>query len=248
MAEKKLNESEAIDAIVTSPYKYGFTTNIDVEEFEKGLNSQIVKKISKKKNEPDFLLKFREKAFLNWQKMSSPNWAYLQIPTIDYESIQYYSVPRTKKKLGSLEDADPELLNTFEKLGISLNEQKMLANVAVDAVFDSVSIGTTFKKQLQKSGVIFCSITEAVTLYPHLVEKFLGGVIPIGDNYFSALNSAVFSDGSFCYIPKDVICPMELSTYFRINNEESGQFERTLIIAEERSSVNYLEGCTAPQF
>jgi len=248
MAEKKLNESAAIDAIVTTPYKYGFTTNIDVEEFEKGLNSQVVKKISKKKNEPGFLLKFREKAFLNWQKMSSPNWAYLQIPPIDYENIQYYSVPRTKKKLGSLKDADPELLNTFEKLGISLNEQKMLANVAVDAVFDSVSIGTTFKKQLQKSGVIFCSITEAVTLYPHLVEKFLGGVIPIGDNYFSALNSAVFSDGSFCYIPKDVICPMELSTYFRINNEESGQFERTLIIAEERSSVNYLEGCTAPQF
>jgi len=248
MAEKAVNESEAIDAIVTTPYKYGFTTNIGVEEFEKGLNPQIVKKISEKKNEPDFLLKFREKAFLNWQKMTSPNWAYLNVPPIDYENIQYYSVPRTKKKLGSLEDADPELLNTFEKLGISLNEQKMLANVAVDAVFDSVSIGTTFKKQLQKSGVIFCSITEAVNLYPDLVEKFLGGVIPIGDNYFSALNSAVFSDGSFCYIPKDVICPMELSTYFRINNEESGQFERTLIIAEERSSVNYLEGCTAPQF
>jgi Fe-S cluster assembly protein SufB len=248
MVEKKLNESEAIDEILTTPYKYGFTTDIGVEEFEKGLNAQVVKKISKKKNEPNFLLKFREKAFLNWQKMSSPNWAYLQIPLIEYEKIQYYSVPRTKKKLGSLEDADPELLETFEKLGISLNEQKMLANVAVDAVFDSVSIGTTFKKQLQKSGVIFCSITEAVNLYPHLVEKFLGGVIPIGDNYFSALNSAVFSDGSFCYIPKDVICPMELSTYFRINNEESGQFERTLIVAEERSLVNYLEGCTAPQF
>ena len=249
MVEKKVNESEAVlDEIVTTPYKYGFTTNIAIEDFEKGLNSQIVKKISKKKNEPDFLLKFREKAFLNWQKMASPNWAYLEMPPIDYENIQYYSVPRTKKKLGSLEDADPELLKTFEKLGVSLNEQKMLANVAVDAVFDSVSIGTTFKKQLQKSGVIFCSITEAVNLYPHLVEKFLGGVIPIGDNYFSALNSAVFSDGSFCYIPKDVICPMELSTYFRINNEESGQFERTLIIAEERSSVNYLEGCTAPQF
>ncbi len=249
MSEKKLNESEAVlDSIVTTPYKYGFTTDIAVEDFEKGLNSKIVRKISEKKNEPDFLLRFREKAFLNWQKMSSPNWAYLKMPPIDYESIQYYSVPRTKKKLGSLEDADPELLETFEKLGISLNEQKMLANVAVDAVFDSVSIGTTFKKQLQKSGVIFCSITEAVNLYPHLVEKFLGGVIPIGDNYFSALNSAVFSDGSFCYIPKDVICPMELSTYFRINNEESGQFERTLIIAEERSSVNYLEGCTAPQF
>ena len=163
MAKNQSNESEAIlDAIVTTPYKYGFTTNLETEEFEKGLNSQIVKKISGKKNEPDFLLKFREKAFLNWQKMSSPNWAYLEIPEIDYENIQYYSVPRTKKKLGSLEDADPELLDTFEKLGISLNEQKMLANVAVDAVFDSVSIGTTFKKQLQKAGVIFCSITEAV--------------------------------------------------------------------------------------
>jgi Fe-S cluster assembly protein SufB len=249
MAEKKINESEAVlDVIVGTPYKYGFTTNIGVEEFEKGLNSRIVKKISEKKNEPDFLLKFREKAFLNWQKMTAPTWAYLHVPLIDYEKIQYYSVPRTKKKIGSLEDADPELLKTFEKLGISLNEQKMLANVAVDAVFDSVSIGTTFKKQLQKSGVIFCSITEAVNLYPNLVEKYLGGVIPIGDNYFSALNSAVFSDGSFCYIPKDVVCPMELSTYFRINNEESGQFERTLIVAEERSSVNYLEGCTAPQF
>jgi Fe-S cluster assembly protein SufB len=249
MSEKKLtNSEEVLDSIVTTPYKYGFTTDIEVEDFEKGLNSKIVRKISEKKNEPEFLLKFREKAFLNWQKMSSPTWAYLKMPSIDYESIQYYSVPRTKKKLGSLKDADPELLDTFEKLGISLNEQKMLANVAVDAVFDSVSIGTTFKKQLQKSGVIFCSITEAINLYPHLIEKFLGGVIPIGDNYFSALNSAVFSDGSFCYIPKDVTCPMELSTYFRINNEESGQFERTLIIAEDRSSVNYLEGCTAPQF
>jgi len=180
--------------------------------------------------------------------MNSPNWAYLDIPEINYESIQYYSIPKTKKKLGSLEDADPELLRTFDKLGVSLNEQKLLANVAVDAVFDSVSIGTTFKKQLQKSGVIFCSITDAVSTYPHLVEKYLAGVVPIGDNYFSALNSAVFSDGSFCYIPKDMKCPMELSTYFRINNEESGQFERTLIIAEERSAVNYLEGCTAPQF
>lgn len=180
--------------------------------------------------------------------MKSPPWAYLNIPAIDYDGIQYYSIPKTKTKLGSLEDADPELLKTFEKLGISLNEQKLLANVAVDAVFDSVSIGTTFKKQLHKSGVIFCSISEAVEKYPTLVERFLGGVVPIGDNFFSALNSAVFSDGSFCYLPKDVNCPLELSTYFRINNEESGQFERTLIIAEERSSVNYLEGCTAPQF
>ena len=249
MSEKKLNESEAIlDDIVTTPYKYGFTTNIETEEFEKGLNKEILKKLSSKRNEPTFLIKFREKAFKSWSKMANPSWAYLSIPKIDYENIQYYSVPKTKKKLGSLEDADPELLKTFEKLGVSLNEQKLLANVAVDAVFDSVSIGTTFKKKLQKSGVIFCSITEAIERYPALVEKYMGGVVPIGDNYFSALNSAVFSDGSFCYIPKDVKCPMELSTYFRINNEESGQFERTLIIAEERSTVNYLEGCTAPQF
>ena len=249
MAEDQLNKSdEILDAIVTSPYKYGFTTDVETEEFEKGLNEDIINKISLKKNEPEFLLAFRQKAYKAWKKMNSPNWAYLDIPEIDYESIQYYSIPKTKKKLGSLEDADPELLRTFDKLGVSLNEQKLLANVAVDAVFDSVSIGTTFKKQLQKSGVIFCSITDAVINYPHLVEKYLAGVVPIGDNYFSALNSAVFSDGSFCYIPKDMKCPMELSTYFRINNEESGQFERTLIIAEERSNVNYLEGCTAPQF
>ena len=249
MAKNRSNESEAIlDAIVTSPYKYGFTTNLETEKFEKGLNRKIVEKISLKKGEPEFLKKFRNKAFSSWVKMKNPSWAALNIEKIDYDSIQYYSVPKTKKKLGSLDDVDPELLKTFEKLGISLNEQKLLTNVAVDAVFDSVSIGTTFKKQLQKSGVIFCSISEAIKKYPHLVEKYLAGVVPIGDNFFSALNSAVFSDGSFCYIPKNIICPMELSTYFRINNEESGQFERTLIIAEERSSVNYLEGCTAPQF
>jgi Fe-S cluster assembly protein SufB len=250
MSKNQLNNSEddILDTIVTSPYKYGFTTNLETEEFEKGLNLDIVRKISQKKDEPEFLLKFREKAFKSWEKMNSPVWAYLSIPNIDYDSIQYYSVPKTKKKLGSLNDADPELLRTFEKLGVSLNEQKMLANVAVDAVFDSVSIGTTFKKQLQKSGVIFCSITSAVKKYPNLIEKYIAGVVPVGDNYFSALNSAVFSDGSFCYLPKDIKCPLDLSTYFRINNEESGQFERTLIIAEERSSVSYLEGCTAPQF
>jgi len=250
MAENKVNNSEdaVLEAIVTTPYKYGFTTDVETEEFEKGLNQDIVKRISLKKNEPEFLQKFREKAFKSWEKMKSPDWAYLAIPEIDYNNIQYYSVPKTKKKLGSLDDADPELLKTFEKLGVSLNEQKLLANVAVDAVFDSVSIGTTFKKQLQKAGVIFCSITEAVEKYPHLIEKYLAGVVPVGDNYFSALNSAVFSDGSFCFVPKDIKCPMELSTYFRINNEESGQFERTLIIAEERSSLSYLEGCTAPQF
>jgi len=249
MSENQQNNSDAIlDEIVATPYKYGFTTDIETEEFEKGLNLDIVKKIGLKKDEPGFLINFREKAFKRWKKMKDPSWAYLKIPEIDYEDIQYYSVPKTKKKLGSLDDADPELLKTFDKLGVSLNEQKLLANVAVDAVFDSVSIGTTFKKKLQKSGVIFCSITDAIQKYPNLVEKYLGGVVPIGDNYFSALNSAAFSDGSFCYIPKDVQCPMELSTYFRINNEEAGQFERTLIIAEERSSVNYLEGCTAPQF
>ena len=249
MAEKQVNESDIIlDTIVTTPYKYGFKTDIEIEEFEKGLCLETVQKISKKKNEPPFLLKFREKAFNNWEKMISPDWSSLALPKINYDDIQYYSIPKTKKKLGSLDEADPELLKTFEKLGVSLNEQKMLTNVAVDAVFDSVSIGTTFKKQLQKFGVIFCSITEAIKTYPELVERYLGRVVPIGDNYFSALNSAVFSDGSFCYIPKDVECPMELSTYFRINNEESGQFERTLIIAEEKSSVSYLEGCTAPQF
>jgi Fe-S cluster assembly protein SufB len=250
MAEKQTSniEEAVLDDIVTTPYKYGFKTNIETEQFPKGINLNIIKEISKKKSEPKFLKHFREKAFFTWQKMQSPEWAYLSIPEIDYQRIQYYSIPKTKKKLGRLDDADPELLKTFEKLGVSLNEQKLLANVAVDAVFDSVSIGTTFKKQLQKSGVIFCSISEAVENYPTLVKKFIGSVVPVGDNFFSALNSATFSDGSFCYVPKDVRCPLELSTYFRINNEEAGQFERTLIIAEERSSINYLEGCTAPQF
>jgi Fe-S cluster assembly protein SufB len=249
MVDKQLYKSDVVlEEIVASPYKYGFKTEIETEDFPKGINKKIVNKISKKKHEPAFLKRFRNRAFENWEKMTKPNWTALNLPNIDYQTIQYYSIPKTKKKLGSLDDADPELLRTFEKLGVSLNEQKLLANVAVDAVFDSVSIGTTFKKQLQKAGVIFCSISEAVESYPTLIEKYLGSVVPIGDNYFAALNSAVFSDGSFCYIPKDVKCPMELSTYFRINNEEAGQFERTLIIAEERSSVNYLEGCTAPQF
>ena len=241
-----LDEEAILDDIVAYPYKYGFTTDLETEEFEKGLSQEILEKVGFKKHEPEFLKNFRIKAFKSWQKMKSPVWAKLDIPEIDYDDIQYYSVTKTKKKLGSLDDADPELLETFEKLGISLNEQKMLTNVAVDAVFDSVSIGTTFKKQLQKSGVIFCSVTDAINKYPHLVEKYLAGVVPVGDNYFSALNSAVFSDGSFCYIPKDVKCPMELSTYFRINNEESGQFERTLIIAEERSSIRRVY-CTSVQ-
>lgn len=249
MVDKQLSENDQfLDGMVTGPYKYGFKTSIESESFPKGLNIETVNKITKKKNEPDFLKKFRIRAFNLWEKMESPNWTNLNIPIVDYQDIQYYSIPKTKNKIGSLDDADPELLETFEKLGISLNEQKMLANVAVDAVFDSVSIGTTFKNQLHKSGVIFCSITEAVEKYPDLVESYLGSVVPIGDNFFSALNSAVFSDGSFCYIPKDITCPLELSTYFRINNEEAGQFERTLIIAEDRSSLSYLEGCTAPQF
>ena len=249
MAEKQTTNSDTVlEEIVASPYKYGFKTEIETEDFPKGITNHIIHAISKKKNEPLFLQKFRERAFKLWQRMDTPTWSYLKIPEIDYQSIQYYSIPKTKKKLGSLDDADPELLRTFEKLGVSLNEQKMLANVAVDAVFDSISIGTTFKEQLQKAGVIFCSISEAIELYPNLVETYLGSVVPIGDNFFAALNSAVFSDGSFCYIPKDVVCPLELSTYFRINNEEAGQFERTLIVTEERSSVNYLEGCTAPQF
>nr|WKK50186.1 Ycf24 [Ochrosphaera neapolitana] len=249
MAEKKSNASNSvIQEFVSNPYKYGFKTDIETESFPKGLDLNIINAISDKKSEPDFLRQFRIKAFSIWQKMSSPNWAYLKIPAIDFQSIQYYSKPKTKAKIGSLNEVDPELLATFEKLGISLNEQKLLTNVAVDAVFDSVSIGTTFKSQLHKAGVIFCSFTEAVQYYPDLIEKYLGSVVPITDNFFSTLNSAVFSDGSFCYIPKDVKCPLELSTYFRINNEEAGQFERTLIIAEERSSVTYLEGCTAPQF
>ena len=243
------NESDtSLDTFISTSYKYGFKTDIETEDFPKGLNLKIVEQISKKKAEPNFLYDFRIRAFKKWQNMSDPAWAYLQIPKIDFQSIQYYSVPKTKKKLGGLDEVDPKLLETFEKLGISLNEQKRLTNVAMDAVFDSISIGTTFKKTLYKNGVIFCSITEAVELYPDLVEKYLGSVVPMGDNFFAALNSSIFSDGSFCYIPKDVKCPLELSTYFRINNEEAGQFERTLIIAEERSSVNYLEGCTAPQF
>jgi len=249
MIEKQLiNSDEVLKGIVEQPYKYGFKTEIETEEFPKGLNEKIINQISDKKNEPGFLSQFRNQSFKTWKKMERPDWAYLKIAETDYQGIQYYSIPKTKNKIGSLDDADPELLRTFEKLGISLNEQKMLANVAVDAVFDSVSIGTTFKKQLHKSGVIFCSISEAVERYPQLIKKYLGSVVPAGDNFFSALNSAVFSDGSFCYIPKDTICPLELSTYFRINNEESGQFERTLIIVEDRSTVSYLEGCTAPQF
>lgn len=242
------NSTTSIDTLVNQPYKYGFKTNIESEQFPKGINEDIIRLISQKKNEPTFMLDFRLKAYKVWKKMVSPKWAHVKYPQINYNDILYYAAPKTKKQLDSLEEADPELLKTFEKLGIPLSEQKRLANVAVDAIFDSVSLGTTFQEELKKAGVIFCSISEAVQKYPDLLQKYLGSVVPIGDNYFTALNSAVFSDGSFAYIPEGVKCPLELSTYFRINNEESGQFERTLIIAEDSSYVSYLEGCTAPQY
>jgi len=234
--------------LVNQPYKYGFSTNIEKDIIEKGLNENVVRLISQKKNEPEFLLDFRLKAFKKWQKMQCPSWAQLKFSEIDYQDIIYYSAPKVKKKLKSLDEVDPEPLETFEKLGISLTEQKRLTNVAVDAVFDSVSIATTFKEELAEYGVIFSSISEAIHDYPDLIKKYLGTVVPIGDNYFAALNSAVFTDGSFCYIPEDVKCPLELSTYFRINDQNSGQFERTLIVAEKNSQVSYLEGCTAPQY
>ena len=245
-SNKVLNTN--ITNLVNKTYQYGFSTNIEKDIIEKGLNEETIYLISKKKKEPDFLLKFRLKAYKKWKEMSEPEWAHLKFPQINYQDIIYYSAPKVKQKLKDLNEVDPELLKTFEKLGISLTEQKRLANVAVDAVFDSVSIATTFKEELSEYGIIFSSISEAVNDYSDLIEKYLGSVVPIGDNYFSALNSAVFTDGSFCYIPKDVICPLDLSTYFRINDENSGQFERTLIVSEPNSQVNYLEGCTAPQY
>jgi len=245
-SNKTLNTD--ITKLVNQPYKYGFSTKIEKDIIEKGLNENVVRLISEKKNEPKFLLDFRLKAFKKWQQMICPEWAHLKFSEIDYQNISYYSAPKAKKKLNSLDEVDPELLETFEKLGISLSEQKRLANVAVDIVFDSVSIATTFREELAQHGVIFCSISEAIQEYPDFIKKYLGSVVPIGDNYFSALNSAVFTDGSFCYIPKNVTCPLELSTYFRINDENSGQFERTLIIADDNSQVSYLEGCTAPQY
>jgi|TARA_B110000977_G_scaffold187855_1_gene255419 Fe-S cluster assembly protein SufB len=248
MNETKNQTTFEINQVINQPYKYGFQTNIEKEKFPVGLSSEIVELLSEKKNEPAFLLEFRLKSYEKWLKMKSPAWANLQINDINYDNITYYSIPKKKKKLDSLDEVDPEILKTFQKLGISLEEQKKLSNVAVDAVFDSVSIGTTYKEKLAKAGVIFCSISEAIQFYPDLVKKFLGSVVSSGDNFFASLNSAVFTDGSFCYIPKNVTCPLELSTYFRINDKDSGQFERTLIIAEENSSVNYLEGCTAPQF
>lgn len=245
-SNKVLNKN--ITKLVNQTYQYGFSTSIEKDIIEKGLNENTIRLISQKKKEIPFLLEFRLKAFKKWKQMSEPQWSYLKFPEIDYQDIIYYSAPKTQKKLKDLNEVDPELLQTFEKLGISLTEQKRLANVAIDAVFDSVSIATTFQDELSKYGIIFSSISEAIIDYPELVQKYLGSVVPIGDNYFSALNSAVFTDGSFCYIPQDTICPLDLSTYFRINDQKSGQFERTLIIAEKNSQVNYLEGCTAPQY
>ena len=230
-------------------YKYGFITPIASEVIGKGLNEETIRLISHKKKEPDFLLKYRLKAFNAWKKMKEPFWANLKYPQIDYQNMSYYSAPKKAKPSShSLEDVDPELLKTFERLGIPLIEQKRLTGVAIDAVFDSISIGTTHKEDLAKVGVVFCSFSEAVNEHTELIEKYLGTVVPIGDNFFSTLNAAVFTDGSFCYIPKNVRCPMDLSTYFRINAQETGQFERTLLIAEEGSFVNYLEGCTAPMY
>jgi Fe-S cluster assembly protein SufB len=237
---------ELLDEITNQEYKYGFVTNIETEKAPKGLNEDVIRFISKKKNEPEWLLQWRLSAFKQWQNMKEPEWAHVNYPAIDYQDIYYYAAPKPKKELSSLDEVDPELLKTFEKLGISLEEQKRLSGVAVDVVMDSVSVKTTFKEELAKHGIIFCSMSEAVQEHPDLVKKYLGTVVPVTDNYFAALNSAVFTDGSFCYIPKGVRCPMELSTYFRINEAKTGQFERTLLIADAGSYVSYLEGCTAP--
>ena len=236
------------DILEDNTYKFGFTTDVESETFAKGLDEDVVRAISKKKEEPQFMLDFRLKAFAKWKTMKAPKWPNVQYPPIDFQDISYYSAPKKKKVLQSLDEVDPEVMRTFEKLGIPLDEQKKLANVAVDAVFDSVSVATTHKKKLMEVGIIFCPMSEALKEYPELVEQYLGTVVPVGDNFYSALNSAVFTDGSFVYIPPDTISPMEISTYFRINTEETGQFERTLIICAENSYVSYLEGCTAPQF
>jgi len=242
------SKDNIINEVTESEYKYGFTSNIESENIAKGLNEDVIRIISGKKNEPQWLLDFRLKAFSYWLTLKEmPQWAHLNIPKIDFQEIIYYSAPKQKAKLKSLDEVDPELLETFNKLGIQLDEQKLLTGVAVDAVIDSVSVKTTFKKTLSEMGIIFCSFSEAVQDHPDLVKKYLSSVVSYRDNYFAALNSAVFSDGSFCYIPKGVRCPMELSTYFRINEANTGQFERTLIIADDDSYVSYLEGCTAPQ-
>jgi len=242
MSQKK------IEKIANQDYKFGWKTDIESELAPKGLNEDIVRLISEKKNEPEWMLEFRLKAFRHWQTLEEPKWPYVEYPEIDFQDIHYWAAPKKKEKLESMDDVDPELKRTFEKLGIPLVEQKKLANVAVDAIFDSVSVATTYKDKLMEAGVVFCPLSEALEKYQDLVKEYLGSVVPHTDNYYAALNSAVFTEGSFVYVPKDTVSPMELSTYFRINTEETGQFERTLIIADERSYVSYLEGCTAPQF
>ena len=245
---KNASDESSAEDLVDQPYKYGFVTEIEEEKIPKGIDEDVIRLISAKKEEPEFMLEFRLKAYQQWLAQDEPNWAKLGYPKIDYQDIIYYAAPKTKEKKRSLEEVDPELLDTFSRLGIPLSEQKRLGNVAVDAVFDSVSIATTFKEKLAEHGVIFCGFAEAVKEHPELVKKYLGTVIPSNDNFFAALNASVFSDGTFVYIPKGVECPMELSSYFRINSGDAGQFERTLIVAEEGASVSYLEGCTAPMF
>ena len=240
------DDQKILDDLAQSEYKWGFVSNIESETAPKGLSEDIVRFISMKKNEPEWLLEWRLKAFRHWQTMVEPTWPNVHYPTIDFQDIIYYSAPKQKKQLNSLDELDPEIKSTFDKLGISLEEQKRLAGVAVDAVIDSVSVKTTFRETLAELGIVFCSFSEAVHDYPELIKKYLGSVVPHTDNFYAALNSAVFSDGSFCYIPKGVRCPMELSTYFRINAAGTGQFERTLIVADEGAYVSYLEGCTAP--
>ena len=239
-------DNQVLEELTSKEYEHGWTTNLESDSAPKGLNEDIIKFISARKNEPEWLLEWRLKAYRQWTKMKEPRWPNVKYPAIDYQDIIYYSAPKKSPKAKSMEEIDPELIKTFEKLGISLTEQKRLTGVAVDAVIDSVSVATTFKETLGELGIIFCSFGEAVQKHPDLIKKYIGSVVPVADNYFAALNSAVFTDGSFCYIPKGVRCPMELSTYFRINAANTGQFERTLIVADEGSYVSYLEGCTAP--
>ncbi|MBT6808486.1 MAG: Fe-S cluster assembly protein SufB, partial [Flavobacteriales bacterium] len=244
--KRKKSDDELLDEVTSSEYKYGFTTDIESDTIPKGLSEEVVRIISAKKNEPEWMLEYRLNAYKAWLEMKEPNWANVSYEKPNYQDVIYYSAPKQKPVLDSLDDLDPEMKKTFDKLGISIDEQKRMANVAVDIVMDSVSVATSFKETLKEKGIIFCSISDAIQEYPELVKKYLGTVVPVRDNFFSALNSAVFSDGSFCYIPKGVKCPMELSTYFRINEAGTGQFERTLLIADEGSQVSYLEGCTAP--
>lgn len=240
--------SDPKQVIEDNQYKYGFVTDIEADQAPKGLNEEIIRFISNKKNEPEWMLNYRLKAFRHWLTMTEPTWAHVKYPAIDFQDIRYYSAPKKRsEKPNSMEELDPELVKTFERLGIPLQEQKRISGVAVDVVFDSVSVGTTHSDVLEKAGVIFCSISEAIQKYPEMVKKYLGTIVPAADNFYAALNAAVFTDGSFCYIPKGVRCPLDLSTYFRINASETGQFERTLLVADEGSYVNYLEGCTAPQ-